>query len=255
VLKYEVLNYGRPLNPNVVNPAITSTTQPLPQPPPQPQPHGQYQTLQTHILVPAVTGPPGKMLKASGRERSFSINYRSSWTHLEATPVFAASSARPVAGAASLPSLPPGRFPAMNDKGERICWQCGLPGRYTEGKCVEKWGPGPKGPGTVCDRCRKKIKRVERRGTLDLHSQTSAFVHSRQHAPIQERDRAHGLPAQQGTGRPIGRTDTVVVSHPLLPQQPPQAYGGPPEARERVRDLYSVRVSITRSGLIMCRHR
>ncbi|KAF8148902.1 hypothetical protein B0H34DRAFT_735827 [Crassisporium funariophilum] len=26
-------------------------------------------------------------------------------------------------------------------------------GRYKDGKCVEKWGPGPMGPGTVCDRC------------------------------------------------------------------------------------------------------
>jgi hypothetical protein len=219
--------------PNVVSPAITSTAQPLPQPPPQPQPHGQYQTLQTHIFAPPVTGPPGKKPKASGRECSFSINYRFSRTHLEGTPVSAAPSARSVAGAASLPSLPPGGFPAMNDKGQRICRQCGLPGRYKEGKCVEKWGPGPEGPGTVCDRCRKKMKRVERRGTLDPHSQTSAFVHSRPHAPIQERDHAHGPPAQQGTGRPIGRADTVVVSHPPLPQQPPQAYGGPPEARER----------------------
>lgn len=205
----------------------------MPQPPHQPQPHGQYQTLQTHIFAPPVTGPPGKKPKASGRKRSFSINYRCSLTHLEGTPVSAAPSARSVAGAASLPSLPPGGFPAMNDKGQRICRQCGLPGRYKEGKCVEKWGPGPEGPGTVCDRCRKKMKRVERRGTLDPHSQASAFVHSRPHAPIQERNRAHGPPAQQGTDRPIGRTDTVVVSHPPLPQQPQQAYRGPPEARER----------------------
>jgi hypothetical protein len=124
--------------------------------------------------------------------------------------VSAAPSARSVAGAASLPSLPPGGFPAINDKGQRICRRCGFPGRYKEGKRFEKWGPGSEGPGTVCDRCRKKMKRVERRGTLDLHSQTSAFVHSRPHAPIQERDHAHGPPAQQGTGRSIGRTDTVV---------------------------------------------
>jgi len=76
---------------NVVSPAITSTTQPLPQPPHQSQPHGQYQTLQTHI-----------------------------------------------SGVASLPSLPPGGFPAMNDKGQCICRQCGLPGQYKE----EKWLTG-----------------------------------------------------------------------------------------------------------------
>ena len=54
--------------PNVVSPAIATTAQPMPQPAPQPQPHGQYQTLQTHIFAPPVTGPPGKKPpKASGR--------------------------------------------------------------------------------------------------------------------------------------------------------------------------------------------
>ncbi|KAI9453823.1 hypothetical protein F5148DRAFT_1231925 [Russula earlei] len=183
--------------PNIVSPAITSTTQP----PPQSQPHGQYQTLQTHIFAPPVTGPPGKKPKAN-----------------EGTPVSTATSARSVTGAASHPSLPPGGFPAVNDKGQRICRQCGLPGRYKDGKCVEKWGPGPEGPGTVCDRCRKKMKRVERRGTLDPHSQTASFVQPRTHAPIQERDRVHGTSASQGTDRSISRTDTVV---------------GPLEARER----------------------
>lgn len=42
--------------------------------------------------------------------------------------------------------------PAVRYPGLRTCRQCGLPGRYKEGKCVEKWGPGPQGPGTVCDR-------------------------------------------------------------------------------------------------------
>jgi hypothetical protein len=54
--------------PNVVSPSITSTTQTPPQPPPQPQPHSQYQTLQTHIFAPPVTGPPGKKSKTSGKE-------------------------------------------------------------------------------------------------------------------------------------------------------------------------------------------
>ena len=53
--------------PNVASPPVTSTTQAPPQPPPQPQPHGQYQTLQTHIFAPPVTGPPGKKAKASGK--------------------------------------------------------------------------------------------------------------------------------------------------------------------------------------------
>ena len=83
--------------------------------------------------------------------------------HLEGTPLPAAPSVHSMVGAASLPSLPPGGLPTRNDKGQRICRQCGQVGRYKEGKCVEKWGPGPQGPGTVCNRCRKKMKRVERR--------------------------------------------------------------------------------------------
>ncbi|KAH8823861.1 hypothetical protein DL96DRAFT_240623 [Flagelloscypha sp. PMI_526] len=58
-------------------------------------------------------------------------------------------------------------YPPQNPEGQRICRQCGMPGRYKEGKCVEKWGPGPLGPGTVCDRCRKRMRRVERKGTHD----------------------------------------------------------------------------------------
>ena len=50
------------------------------------------------------------------------------------------------------PAVVGGGFPAQNDKGQHICRQCGMPGRYKDEKCVEKWGPGPEGPGTVCDR-------------------------------------------------------------------------------------------------------
>lgn len=42
--------------------------------------------------------------------------------------------------------------PAVRFPGLRTCRQCLQPGRYKDGKCVEKWGPGPQGPGTVCDR-------------------------------------------------------------------------------------------------------
>ncbi|KAH9012228.1 hypothetical protein EDB83DRAFT_2578683 [Lactarius deliciosus] len=127
----------------------------------------------------------------------------------------------------------PAAFQLRTEKGQRICRQCGLPGRYKDGKCVEKWGPGPEGPGTVCDRCRKKMKRVERRGTLDPHSQnTASFVHPRVHAPVQERDHVHAAAASQGSDRSIGRTDTVIVTHPPPPQHL-QSFSGPPESRER----------------------
>ncbi|KAK7041043.1 hypothetical protein R3P38DRAFT_3453074 [Favolaschia claudopus] len=80
------------------------------------------------------------------------------------TPAGSIGAGAAVQGAGGVPGAP---FPPTNAANQRICRQCGLPGRYKEGKCVEKWGPGPLGPGTVCDRCRKKMKRVERRGTLE----------------------------------------------------------------------------------------
>ncbi|KAG8993332.1 hypothetical protein FRB90_000726 [Tulasnella sp. 427] len=94
--------------------------------------------------------------------------------------------------------------PTLNAQGQRTCRQCGQPGRYKDGKCVEKWGPGPAGPGTVCDRCRKKMKRVERRGTQDAGS-------IGQHLPLQP------LAANQGQPQ-------------LSPRQyyPPQSQGSYP---------------------------
>lgn len=96
---------------------------------------------QTHIFAPPVTGAPTK---------------KSKFTEPPAPPPHGAG--QPAPGVS---------FPPVNDQGQRICRQCGVAGRYKDEKCVEKWGPGPLGPGTVCDRCRKKMKRVERRGTLD----------------------------------------------------------------------------------------
>jgi hypothetical protein len=221
----EAVPQPSPASPAVASPAQAQTPS---------QPQGQYQTLQTHIFAPPVTGPPGKKPKAGGKDYPLFPNFQGSKTHPKDNPsVSATPSARSIVGAASLPALPPGGFPASNEKGQRICRQCGLPGRYKEGKCVEKWGPGPEGPGTVCDRCRKKMKRVERRGTLDPHSQnTTSFVHPRVHAPVQEREHVHAAAASQGSDRSINRTDTVVVSHPPPPQHL-QSYSGPPESRER----------------------
>ncbi|KAF7968487.1 hypothetical protein HWV62_30479 [Athelia sp. TMB] len=113
---------------------------------------GLVATYQTHIFAPPVTGAPTKK------------------TSLPPAP--SAPQAAGVQGG--------GGFPPQNAQGQRICRQCGLPGRYKDGKCVEKWGPGPEGPGTVCDRCRKKMKRVERRGTLEsqqslAHAQQAAL--------------------------------------------------------------------------------
>jgi hypothetical protein len=116
-------------------PTVGPGTAPLTAPPaagPLSQP-GQVQTYQTHIFAPPVTGAPVK--------KSKSYN----------PPGPPGSGAAPATGAAA--PLGPGGFPATNAEGQRICRQCGMPGRYKDNKCVEKWGPGPEGPGTVCDRC------------------------------------------------------------------------------------------------------
>ena len=60
-----------------------------------------------------------------------------------------------LAGAESnIPALGRKVTPALtvNALGQRTCQQCHQPGRYKDGRCIEKWGPGPAGPGTVCDR-------------------------------------------------------------------------------------------------------
>ncbi|KAH9912906.1 uncharacterized protein BXZ73DRAFT_107143 [Epithele typhae] len=108
-----------------------------------------------------------------------------------------------------------GGFPATNNLGQRLCRQCGPAGRYKDGKCVEKWGSSPEGPGTVCDRCRKKMKRVERRGTLDSMS-LDAHLHNQPVAihPLGIPQAAPGLytngcSLHSGSDRSVHRTDTL----------------------------------------------
>jgi len=43
-------------------------------------------------------------------------------------------------------------FPPQTRKVSGPVDNCGEAGRYKDGKCVDKCGPGPQGPGTVCDR-------------------------------------------------------------------------------------------------------
>ncbi|KAI0766222.1 hypothetical protein BD413DRAFT_680168 [Trametes elegans] len=180
-------------------------TGPIASPPgPLPVP-GQIQTYQTHIFAPPVTGAPVKKSKLSASGSALSANG-------------SVLTLGPTGSLISGPStLGGGGFPPTNAQGQRICRQCGLPGRYKDGKCVEKWGPGPEGPGTVCDRCRKKMKRVERRGTLDSQN-LAAQMH---HAPAA----IHPSGAHQaapggltngrigGTSNSIHRNDTMHI-HP-----------------------------------------
>ncbi|KAG6902822.1 hypothetical protein C0995_011309 [Termitomyces sp. Mi166 len=126
---------------------------------------GQAREFQTHIFAPVVTGAPVKKTKFPQPSSST-----------------ASIPQGPSPGETTVPPPPVAAFPATNEQGQRICRQCGMAGRYKDGKCVEKWGPGPMGPGTVCDRCRKKMKRVERRGTLEnqQHQQQQQQQHTAQ---------------------------------------------------------------------------
>ncbi|KAF9480750.1 hypothetical protein BDN70DRAFT_594437 [Pholiota conissans] len=163
---------------------------------------------QTHVFAPVVTGAPTKKTKFP--------NTSASTPNLD-TPS-TTGTAQPVSAAATAPAVP---FASVNAQGQRICRQCGMVGRYKDGKCVEKWGPGPMGPGTVCDRfaifcrCRKKMKRVERRGTLDQqqHQLASAVVvQAQQHQPIPRSGSHSQLPLSQGSDRSIHRSDTLLTN-------------------------------------------
>ncbi|KIY51313.1 hypothetical protein FISHEDRAFT_70953 [Fistulina hepatica ATCC 64428] len=114
-------------------------------------------------------------------------------------------------------------YPATNDSGQRLCRTCGAVGRYKDGRCVEKWGPGPCGPGTVCDRCRKKMKRVERRGTQEpyhKHVQTHRVQRSGAHPEGPSlADEGRGAPddAAADVVRPSALSQTHAIpasSHP-----------------------------------------
>ncbi|RDB30421.1 hypothetical protein Hypma_007014 [Hypsizygus marmoreus] len=162
------------------------------------EPHaqpGQAREFQTHIFAPPVTGAPQKKPKyGSGVGAASSLPVGAT-----STSTLATSSSE---GAQQAP--PVAAFPPTNEQGQRICRQCGMAGRYKDGKCVEKWGPGPMGPGTVCDRCRKKMKRVERRGTLEtqqLQQQQLAANASTAHVPPHRNS--------QSQSQPIHRTDTM----------------------------------------------
>ncbi|KAF7433861.1 hypothetical protein PC9H_005827 [Pleurotus ostreatus] len=183
----------QPIPPSMEYRATRSGRQSQVEPGPLPQP-GQVQTYQTHVFAPVVTGAPVKKSKfgASGSSGNLTAN--------------GSQSQGDVNGVQSAP--PPPSFPPTNAQGQRICRQCGLPGRYKEGKCVEKWGPGPQGPGTVCDRCRKKMKRVERRGTLEgqqLAAQTANAVAAAHNAAFQQQT------APVRTIQAPPRTDTMPI--------------------------------------------
>ncbi|KAF8901803.1 hypothetical protein CPB85DRAFT_119805 [Mucidula mucida] len=116
-------------------------------------------SFQTHIFAPVVTGAPIKRTKYTNTGHLSASNSNANANSLTRSDTLITSTT-------DVSAVPAKIYPATNELGQRICRACGQPGRYKEEKCIEKWGPGPMGPGTVCDRCRKKIKRVERKNTL-----------------------------------------------------------------------------------------
>ncbi|KAG5650792.1 hypothetical protein H0H81_011026 [Sphagnurus paluster] len=164
---------------------------------------GQAREFQTHIFAPVVTGAPVKKSKFSATNANAAAN--SSNATASSSPSLAAAASSPSLAAVDASPAPGTIFPATNAQGQRICRQCGMAGRYKDGKCVEKWGPGPMGPGTVCDRCRKKMKRVERRGTLadaQQQAQAQAQAQAQLEQKLQQQQQHQQQQAQQPPQRP-----------------------------------------------------
>ncbi|KAJ4490272.1 hypothetical protein J3R30DRAFT_3693837 [Lentinula aciculospora] len=177
---------------------------------------------QTHVFAPVQTGAPVKKSKFSNASGNVSNANIIEESHVKSpapnpAPIVATSSTNslPLASVNLAPATSP--FPPTNEQGQRICRQCGMPGRYKEGKCVEKWGPGPMGPGTVCDRCRKKMKRVERRGTIEqAQLQAAQLAQNRSQTNIVNTSSSYGsFPAPQRDipSAKLNRTDTVIIDN------------------------------------------
>ena len=209
---------------SIVNHVSGSAPGPLEQP-------GEQRMYQTHIFAPPVTGAPikkGKPGSTVGISASFDtiascgadiVVVANGSGSLPAPPLATTApppptptTAVPHSATAPAPAAIPHHtpYPPTNAQGQRICRQCGLAGRYKDGKCVEKWGPGPEGPGTVCDRCRKKMKRVERRGTIESQNQSQNHIAQQpSQGMVGTLAHTHSMPAH---GNRVTRTDTMPVT-------------------------------------------
>lgn len=137
----------------------------------QPSPPGTSGNHITTQFLPPQSGPPQpkKIYHSKGTGQVIGGQHAAMINPAPSAPVEATPQpSRPIAPTSSF---------TVDGLPKRTCKQCGQPGRYKDNKCVEKWGPGPQGPGTVCDRCRKKMKRVEKRATQDSAAMNAALNH------------------------------------------------------------------------------
>lgn len=128
------------------------------------------------------------------------------------------------------PVPPASVYPPTNEVGQRICRACGRPGRYKEDKCVEKWGPGPLGPGTVCDRCRKKMKREA--SSLQVSQPLQSQQQQQPPPPPPSSSPSQQPPSHRSAGHRTVQTPQRTIGT-LPPLQVPSAPAPrPPVARE-----------------------
>src|SRR3984885_4292812 len=107
-------------------------------------PTPQQQQLNRYPLAPSIGAPiagPQAGFTSHSRVLPHTLSFASSTT---STPARSAA-VRP----GDRPHHPRRRVVSL---AERPCSECGRPGRFKDGRSVEKWGPGPDGPGTVCDK-------------------------------------------------------------------------------------------------------
>lgn len=131
---------------------LSAPRYPAPPPPPSSSDHQHQQLLSRYQSAPSLGGRGLSSALAPPPSHSHHL------PHNLSTESFASSttSARPGASASGKAVGGPDR-PHHPRRGavplaERHCSQCGKPGRFKDGRSVEKWGPGPDGPGTVCDK-------------------------------------------------------------------------------------------------------
>jgi len=126
-------------------------------------PHGGY----SGYPLETISSSPTPYYELPHHQTQPNIMHPHSLTPEPATPPHTQQHRTGPASSLSSNAAVPGGDASVNVSNPRKCKQCGQPGRYVDGKCIEKWGKGPLGRGSVCDRCRKRNKRLEKLAELE----------------------------------------------------------------------------------------